>query len=201
MFSRSISKSSIRFASRSRAFSAVTARAAVTKTASITNKNKPLSTVLTLAAGATVFAVAAAPPVTTNCHCQVPCGIFNDPLRVELIKEHAATIKKSMLEISRLAEHGAPSGEQYSAQDLNQSARWIAAKEEAASAIMTIVSEYMLAQRVKKVGFETDEEYHKALEAHHVLLQSAMKAKQSVELEAFLDLEHAITDVAIYYTT
>merc|ERR1712066_551031 len=36
-------------------------------------------------------------------HCQVPCGIFDDPKLVADVKEAQATIKKSMDEITKLA--------------------------------------------------------------------------------------------------
>lgn len=138
-------------------------------------------------------------PLTTDCHCQVPCGIFNDPLRVSLLLEHAATIKKAMIQLDRLAEMPAPSGEQFTSQDFNQAARWVATKEQAATEIMTIVSEYMLAQRVKRASFKSEEEYYKALALHHTLLQAAMKSKQTVDLDAVYALEDAIADVAGMY--
>ena len=37
-------------------------------------------------------------------HCQVPCGIFDDPVRVALLKEDAATVRKAMVQINELAE-------------------------------------------------------------------------------------------------
>ena len=36
-------------------------------------------------------------------HCQVPCGIFDDPARVEALKEDAATVRKAMVQINELA--------------------------------------------------------------------------------------------------
>ena len=194
MFAR-ISKtrlSSLRVASPSRAVSGVAS------VASMPRATKSLAAV-TLAA-ATALVVTSTPPLSTDCHCQVPCGIFDDPIRVALLKEHAATIKKAMLELDRIAEKAAPSGEQFQSQDFNQAARWVVVKEEAASAIMEIVSTYMLAQRVKKESFESAEEYHKVLELHHTLLQSAMKTKQTVDLDAFLALQRAIANVEAMYT-
>ena len=104
------------------------------------------------------------------------------------------------MQLDYLAENAAPSGEQFTSQDFNQAARWVATKEEAATAIMTIVSEYMLAQRIKKESFKSVHEYHKTLELHHVLLQSAMKTKQTVDLGAVVALEQAIAGVAGMYT-
>ena len=56
-------------------------------------------------------------------HCQVPCGIFDDPAMVADLKQHAATIRKAM----------AQSGDLHSAgdlQSLNQIVRWITTKED-----------------------------------------------------------------------
>jgi hypothetical protein len=156
-------------------------------------------TVAALTLAAATALVVTVPPLSTDCHCQVPCGIFDDPIRVALLKEHAATIKKAMLELNRISEEAAPSGEQFSSQDFNQAARWVTVKEEAASQIMEIVAMYMLAQRVKKASFASVEEYHHALELHHTLLQSAMKTKQTVDLDAYLKLENAIADVGGMY--
>jgi len=123
----------------------------------------------------------------------VPCGIFDDPVRVELMKEDAATVRKAMVQINELA--GAPS-----AQSLNQATRWIIVKEDSAKNIITTVSEYMLAQRVKKELFTDDAEYQQALVAHHVLMQAAVKTKQVVDVAACDVLDHAIADVGVMYT-
>ena len=37
-------------------------------------------------------------------HCQVPCGIYHDDLRLELIGEHIETIEKSMDGFARAIE-------------------------------------------------------------------------------------------------
>jgi len=125
-------------------------------------------------------------------HCQVPCGIFDDPARVEALKEDAATVRKAMVQINELA--GAPS-----ALSLNQATRWIMTKEEHAKNIITTASEYMLAQRVKKELFADDAEYQQALVAHHVLMQAAVKTKQVVDVAACDALDHAIADVGAMY--
>jgi len=191
MFAR-ISRPSLRIASRSsRAYSGVAV-------ASVPLARKTVAALTAVAATAVV--VTTTPPSTTDCHCQVPCGIFNDPIRVILLKEHAATIKKAMLELDDIAEKAAPSGEQFTSEGFNQAARWVATKDQAANDIMTIVSDYMLAQRVKKASFASVEAYHKALELHHTLLQAAMKTKQTVDLDACLTLERAIAEVGAMYT-
>jgi len=76
----------------------------------------------------------------------------------------------------------------------------VAVKEASAGNIMTVVAEYMLAQRVKKELFETHELYLSALEAHHTCLQAAMKTKQVVDVAACDALDQAIESVGKMYT-
>lgn len=73
-------------------------------------------------------------------------------------------------------------------------------KEDSAKNIITTVSEYMLAQRVKKELFAGDAEYHQALAAHHALMQAAVKTKQVIDEAACDALDHAIADVGTMYT-
>ena len=143
---------------------------------------------------AAAAALAASEPSPAACHCQVPCGIFDDPVRVTLLKEHAATIRKAM------AQLGSLTASPISAQSLNQSARWVAVKEDACAQIIAITSEYMLCQRVKKDSFKSTAEYHHALEVHHALMQAAMKAKQTADSATCDVLDHAIEHVGVLYT-
>ncbi len=41
-------------------------------------------------------------------HCQIPCGIYNDPARFDLIAEHTTTIEKSMKQITSLSKQDKP---------------------------------------------------------------------------------------------
>jgi hypothetical protein len=41
-------------------------------------------------------------------HCQVPCGIFDDPARVDGLAEDAATIRKAMVQINELSAESTP---------------------------------------------------------------------------------------------
>ena len=129
-------------------------------------------------------------------HCQVPCGIFDDPAIVAEIKQAAATIRKSMVQSGEL--HSGLAAES-SAQSLNQMIRWVMTKEEHCSKIITQVSEYCLCQRVKKEVFKNDKDYADALKAHHAVMQCAMKCKQSVDVAAADALDHAIGDFAKMY--
>eukprot|EP00316_Scyphosphaera_apsteinii_P022194 CAMPEP_0119310430 /NCGR_PEP_ID=MMETSP1333-20130426/19412_1 /TAXON_ID=418940 /ORGANISM="Scyphosphaera apsteinii, Strain RCC1455" /LENGTH=154 /DNA_ID=CAMNT_0007314613 /DNA_START=33 /DNA_END=497 /DNA_ORIENTATION=+ len=127
-----------------------------------------------------------------RCHCQVPCGIFDDPVRVMQLKEDAATVRKAMVQINELSASPGPLA-------LNQATRWILTKEDHAKSIISTVSEYMLCQRVKKELFETSEEYAQALIAHHSLLTAAVKTKQVVDVSACDVLDSAINEVGKMY--
>ena len=50
-----------------------------------------------------LLGVASRPAVLgVRSHCQVPCGIFDDPARVAALKEDAATVRKAMVQINEL---------------------------------------------------------------------------------------------------
>ena len=83
---------------------------------------------------------------------------------------------------------------------MNQVIRWVTTKEDHCCKIITTVSEYCLCQRVKKDVFSSDGDYVDALKAHHALLQAAMKAKQTMDVTACDNLDHAIDDFAKMYT-
>jgi ubiquitin len=129
-------------------------------------------------------------------HCQVPCGIFDDPALVASIGEDAATIRKAMVQINELHAAG------MNPQSLNQMTRWINTKEEHACKIIAKVSEYCLCQRCKTDGsvFKTEQDYVDALKAHHAVMVAAMKCKQTVDTAACDKLEHDIGDFAKMYT-
>jgi ubiquitin len=127
-------------------------------------------------------------------HCQVPCGIFDDPMIVAEVKQCVETIKKAMAQIKEL-ESGSGTG----AQELNQIVRWINTKEEHAKKIISTVAEYCLCQRVKKEVFASESDYTDALKAHHAVMQAAMKCKQTVDESAVGVLEHAVGDFEKMY--
>ena len=126
-------------------------------------------------------------------HCQVPCGIFDDPAFVAEIKEACATIRKAMVQITELGA-STPAA-------LNQSTRWVMTKEEHCGKIISKVAEYGLCQRVKNDGtvFASPEDYVDALKAHHAVMQAAMKAKQTVDVAGADALDHAVADFAKMY--
>ena len=136
-------------------------------------------------------------------HCQVPCGIFDDPMIVAEINQAAATIRKAMVQINELSAAAAADAA-VAAQNFNQMTRWVNTKEEHASKIMTTISEYCLAQRCKIFGtagspFKTETDYIDALKAHHAVMVAAMKTKQTVDVAAADALEHAIGDFSKMY--
>ena len=103
-------------------------------------------------------------------HCQVPCGIYDDALRILQIKEDFNTIKKAVIKIKELSKYSDEISH-------NQLTRWIIAKENQASNIQKIVSEYFLTQRIK----ETNLKYIEQITTLQRLLVTAMKCKQSLD--------------------
>ncbi|MFC1558695.1 superoxide dismutase [Ni] [candidate division KSB1 bacterium] len=110
-------------------------------------------------------------------HCQIPCGIYDDKLRIEQIKEHITTIEKSMKLIKELSAEGE--------KNYNQIVRWVLNKEEHADKLTEIVTYYFLAQRLKPVLNMNDKGYKELTEKLillHEMTVYAMKAKQTTEL-------------------
>jgi ubiquitin-small subunit ribosomal protein S27Ae len=128
-------------------------------------------------------------------HCQVPCGIFDDPMIVSELKQAAATIRKAIVTMNEL--HTTAVSTDLLA--MNQMIRWITVKEEHANKIITTVSEYCLCQRVKKEIFTDTKDYTDALMAHHAVMQAAMKCKQNITVEIVDGLDHAIDDMCKMY--
>ena len=85
-------------------------------------------------------------PTLAAAHCEVPCGIFDDAMRIEMLREHVTTIEKAMNQINTLSAEDAP--------DYNQLVRWVTTKEEHADEFQHVVSQYFLHQRVKPAGVE-----------------------------------------------
>ena len=109
-----------------------------------------------------------------HAHCQIPCGVYDDTMRVKMIEEHTLTILKSMNYIS---------SNQNDLEQQNQVARWIINKEEHAQEIQNIVSEYFLTQRIKLKdnSKESKDLYHAQLAVLHSILVDAMKCKQTID--------------------
>lgn len=111
-------------------------------------------------------------------HCEIPCGIYNDELRIALLYEHFTTIEKAMNKITELSEA--------TEVDYMMITRWTMAKEEHAKKVQDIVDQYFLTQRVKPTDDSDAEKfakYQKQLTALHHITVNAMKSKQTVDLK------------------
>ena len=120
-------------------------------------------------------------------HCEVPCGIYGDSVRVALIKEHIKTIAKSMKQINKLSKEGE--------KNYNQLVRWVINKEEHAKKIQNIVSQYFLHQRIKLPKNAKDAKanhYYQKLELLHKLQVYSMKTKQTTDLKFIKRLNETI---------
>lgn len=154
----------------------------------------PLATLMFLTLAATLFLSVNATQ-EAQAHCQVPCGIYDDGARITRLQEDTATIKRACDFINMFAEGEAtPVG-------INQVARWVQTKEDHASHIITVVSEYFLTQKVKTKAKGTAEyaAYLDSLAKHHAVMVAAMKTKQQVSSSAVHDLEHAIAALGALY--
>jgi nickel superoxide dismutase len=110
-------------------------------------------------------------------HCQIPCGIYDDPARFVTLAEHIATIEKSMNQINELSQESKP--------NFNQIVRWVQNKDSHADELSEIVTYYFMAQRIKpadKADAEAYQQYVKQLTLLHQMLVYSMKAKQTTDL-------------------
>ena len=120
-------------------------------------------------------------------HCEIPCGIYNDQLRSDLIAEHITTIEKSINEIEKLSKQ--------TPVNYNQLVRWITNKEDHANQLQEIVTQYFMTQRVALADpndAEKVKKYQEQLGLLHQLLVYAMKSKQSLELENITKLREVL---------
>ena len=120
-------------------------------------------------------------------HCEVPCGIYTDELRVELLKEHFQTIEKAMNKIQELQ----------SADEVNynQLVRWINTKEHHAKLIQEIAEQYFITQRIKFAEPDDQEKYTKyitQLTSMHRLIVFAMKSKQTTDVANVEQMQQAL---------
>ncbi len=120
---------------------------------------------------------AATTTATVRAHCQIPCGIYDDQMRIHLMEEHVTTIEKSMKQIE-------------TASNQNQTVRWVMNKEKHANELSEIVTYYFMAQRIKP----SSETYIFDLTKLHEILVTSMKAKQSIDLAHVEKLKELIHD-------
>lgn len=123
-----------------------------------------------------VMFIISAAAASSQAHCQIPCGIYDDELRYNLLEEDIRTIEKSMDMITQLSAEDE--------KNYNQIVRWVMNKEEHATKFMDIVSNYFLNQRIKPVddtaGAQYDD-YITQLTLMHKMLVTAMKCKQTTD--------------------
>jgi nickel superoxide dismutase len=127
-------------------------------------------------------------------HCQIPCGIFEDELRVQLMEEDITTIEKSMQEITSLSAK--------TPVNYNQLVRWVTNKEDHANKIMDLVADYFLSQRVKKPAEATGAEYQRyltQLTVLHEITVTAMKSKQTTDLAHVAKLRELVGKFRLAY--
>jgi nickel superoxide dismutase len=128
-------------------------------------------------------------------HCQIPCGIYDDEVRLDMMEEHVDTIEKSIDEINALSEDPE--------ENANQIARWVANKDAHADMLAEIVTEYFLQQRIKPMDDDDDDEaydeYIEQVVACHQILVAAMKTKQSADPDAAEYLEDLVEDFRDLY--
>jgi len=110
-------------------------------------------------------------------HCEIPCGIYGDPMRLDMMAEHIGTIEKSMKQIQELSAQGD--------KNYNQLVRWIVNKENHADNFSDIVTQYFMKQRLKPAE-EGDQkaykEYIHKLTLLHKMMVYSMKCKQTTDL-------------------
>ena len=122
-----------------------------------------------------------------SAHCEIPCGIYDDKLRTKMIYEHTLTIEKSMKKIMELGQENPINH--------NQLIRWVSNKEAYTTEIQHIVSQYFMTQRIK-----TDaKKYTEKLTVLHKMLITAMKCKQTTDLDQVKKLRAHLSEFEILY--
>ena len=120
-------------------------------------------------------------------HCEIPCGIYDDAMRITMITEHIATIEKSMNQIKEL--------EKEQPHNSNQLIRWIMNKERHADELQEIVTQYFMTQRIKS----DTKDYDKKLTLLHQMLISSMKCKQTTDLSHVNKLKELVKEFKALY--
>ncbi len=106
---------------------------------------------------------------SAQAHCEIPCGIYDDSMRIDMLREHTTTMEKAMKRIKKLSPQNA--------KENNQLVRWISNKEEHAEKFQEIVNQYFLTQRIH---LNADKYTKKVTLLHHMLVY-AMRCKQTVD--------------------
>lgn len=137
--------------------------------------------------------VGAVSPVVLS-HCEIPCGIYGDPMRLDMMAEHITTMEKSIRQIVDLSAAG---GKNY-----NQLVRWVVNKEQHADQFGEIVTQYFMKQRIKpasKSDPKAYEDYVRKLTLLHEMLITSMKCKQTTDLENVAKLRSLLAEFRTAY--
>jgi len=121
-------------------------------------------------------------------HCEIPCGIYDDEARFNLLEEHVTTIEKSMQQITKMENEEQTVSNQY--------VRWIMNKEEHATDFQHIVTQYFMTQRIKP----DTESYADKLVLLHKMLIASMKCKQTTDLRYVEELRDLIEKFHVLYS-
>ena len=128
----------------------------------------------------------------TYAHCEIPCGIYADSVRVVLLSEHILTVEKSMKMINELS-----SAEEV---DYNQLVRWVNNKEDHAKKIQEIATQYFMFQRVKiSDDPEKQKKNVRLLAVLHEICVYAMKSKQTTDLLYIEKLKNSVHEFSHLY--
>ena len=141
---------------------------------------------------ASIFLFASTRPASS--HCEIPCGIYEDTLRIQMLNEDIETIEKSMTQINTLTNSATP--------NYNQLVRWITNKDLHADKIQEIVWQYFMTQRIKPTDTKDAvayKNYQTQLELLHNMLVLAMKCKQTTDLENTKKLSETVKAFADLY--
>jgi nickel superoxide dismutase len=115
-------------------------------------------------------------------HCEIPCGIYDDEMRIDMISEHIVTIEKAMKQIIKLQDQKPV--------NYNQLVRWVMNKELHADELQEIVSQYFMTQRIKP----DTSKYAEKLTLLHKMMVYAMKCKQTTDLAHISTLRSLLKD-------
>jgi len=141
----------------------------------------------------TLFALLAMFSGEAKAHCEIPCGIYGDSLRIQLLKEDIHTVEKSMQMVTQL------SGE--TPVNYNQLVRWVTNKDVHATKIQDTATQYFMFQRIKLSDDpEQQKKNAKMLGLLHELCVYAMKAKQTTDLK-YIGMMNDVVDkfAALYF--
>ena len=128
-------------------------------------------------------------PAPVEAHCQIPCGIYGDEMRFQMLEEHITTIEKSMKLIGELsADPGT---------NANQLTRWVMNKENHADEMAQVVTKYFLQQRLKL----DDPQWAAKVKPCHEILFYSMKAKQTTDQANVEKLRAAVGALKTAYFT